>query len=65
MELGSDLVNNSDLWTLKWFNWVSKAFVEINDITKSRLDSEYLSLNFERREIKLIEKGLFLSLIHI
>lgn len=61
MELGSDLVNNSDLWTLKWFNWVSKAFVEINDITKSRLDSEYLSLNFERREIKLIEKGLFHS----
>ena len=61
MELGTDLVENSDLWTVKWFNWVSKSFVEINDITKSRLDSEYLSLNFERREIKLIEKGLFHS----
>lgn len=61
MELGTDLVENSDLWTLKWFNWVSKSFVEINDITKSRLDSEYLSLNFESREIKLIEKGLFHS----
>lgn len=61
MELGTDLVENSDLWKLKWFNWVSKSFIEINDITKSRLDSEYLSLNFESREIKLIEKGLFHS----
>lgn len=61
MELGSDLVENSDLWTVKWFDWRSKSFIEKNDITEIRLNFDYLSLNFEMREVKIIERELYYS----
>lgn len=61
IELGMDLVENSDLWTVKWFDWRSKSFIEKNDITEIRLNFDYLSLNFEMREVKIIERELYYS----